>query len=324
MPKLFRRLYRETDMIRSLQHVALTVPSMAEGLAFYSSMGLEPRVVGGDAVFRCAGREQDQLRLIPGNEKGIAWVCWGTRPEEVAQVWGQLRRAGTTLEDAPRADLDEGLWFRDPDGVLINLRAAEAAPQTRPAVEINNPGQPYSRLGRRGAPDRKVDARPRKLGHLLKFSTDVNRDVRFYTEMLGMKLSDRIGEKEVAFLRCGGDSDHHTLAIALSAASGLHHISWEMGNLDQLQLCAERMIAAGYKDAWGVGRHIYGSNYFHYVRDPWMGLCEFYWDIDFIPENADWQAQVADASGDALHENLFQWASAPPPEDFLRNYERAA
>jgi catechol 2,3-dioxygenase-like lactoylglutathione lyase family enzyme len=311
-------------MIRSLQSVAITVPDLDAGKAFYSTMGLEPRMEGGQVVLRCAGREQDQLRLVPGPEKGIAWICWGTRLDELAAAEASLRQAGVPLLSAPAGAPAGGLWFRDPDGVLLNLCAAQAAPQTRPAVEINNPGQRYARLGRRGAPDRKVDARPRKLGHLLKFSTDVNRDVRFYTEVLGMKLSDRIGDKEVAFLRCGGDSDHHTLAIALSDVPGLHHLSWEMGNLDQLQLCAERMIAAGYRDAWGVGRHIYGSNYFHYVRDPWMGLCEFYWDIDFIPENADWQVQVADASGDALHENLFQWASMPPPEDFLHNYERRA
>jgi len=314
-------------MIRSLQHVALTVPDVAVGKAFYTAMGLEARDEGNDVVLRCAGRAQDQLRLVPGARKGIAWVCWGTRPDEMSTIWGRLQRAGILLDDAPRTalhdGLDDGLWLRDPDGILINIRAAEPAPQTRPAVEINNPGQPYARLGRRGAPDRKVDARPRKLGHLLKFSTDVNRDVEFYTKLLGMKLSDRIGEKEVAFLRCAGDSDHHTLAIALSAEPGLHHLSWEMGNLDQLQLCAQRMISSGYRDAWGVGRHIYGSNYFHYIRDPWMGLCELCWDIDFIPEHADWQVQVASASGDALHENLFQWATMPPPEDFLRNYEKA-
>jgi catechol 2,3-dioxygenase-like lactoylglutathione lyase family enzyme len=307
-------------MIRSLQHVALSVPGLEAGKAFYTTMGLEARMEGEHAVFRCAGRDQDQLRLIPGTEKNIAWVSWGTNAEGLAGATSALRGKGVTLLEPPRGAPAGGIWFRDPDGVLVNLRVADPAPQTRPAVELNNPGEQYHRLGRRGAPNRDIDSRPRKLGHLLKFSTDVNRDVRFYTELLGMKVSDRIGDKEVAFLRCAGDSDHHTLAIALGAASGLHHVSWEMGNLDQLQLCAERMVAAGYKDAWGVGRHIYGSNYFHYVRDPWMGLCEFYWDIDFIPENAAWQVEVADASGEELHKSLYQWASMPPPEDFLHKY----
>lgn len=305
-------------MIRSLHHVAVTVPDLEAGRAFYSTMGLEPRREGEDLVFRCAGRAQDQLRLVKGAKKGIAWVCWGTRPDELAAMRGKLEHAGVAFAGAPAVERSGGLWLRDPDGILLNVRAAEETPQQRPAVEINNPGQPHLRLARRGAPSRDIDARPRKLGHLLKFSTDVNRDLRFYTGLLGMKLSDRIGEKEVAFLRCGGDSDHHTLAIALSEAPGLHHLSWEMGNLDELQILAERMIAAGYRDGWGVGRHIYGSNYFHYVRDPWMGLCEFYWDIDFIPEAASWEVETAPAGP----ESLYQWATVPPPGDFLTNYER--
>lgn len=64
-------------MIRSLQHVALTVPDLAAGRAFFTTMGLEARKDGEDLVFRCVGRDQDQLRLIPGDRKALAWVSWG-------------------------------------------------------------------------------------------------------------------------------------------------------------------------------------------------------------------------------------------------------
>ncbi len=305
-------------MIRSLQHVALNVPDLKQAHAFYTRMGLESHVEHGSVTMRCPGRAQDQVRLIHGPRKSLAWVCWGTRAGAMPVLMEHLQAHRIDLEAAPAHAPEGGIWLRDPDGILLNIRIAEAAEQTRPAVEINNPGTHYHRVARRGAPHRNIEAKPRKLGHLLKFSTDVNRDVRFYTEVLGMKLSDRIGEKMVAFLRCGGDSDHHTLALAASEAPGLHHLSWEMGNLDQLQLCAERMIGAGYQDAWGIGRHIYGSNYFHYIRDPWMGLNELFWDIDFIPEQSSWQAEVAAEGPDSL----YQWATMPPPEDFLRNYER--
>lgn len=306
-------------MLRSLQSVALTVPNLEAGRDFYTTMGLDGRADGMQLVFRCPGRDQDQLRLIPGRTKAIAWVCWGTHERELRPMVEKLRGANIVLASPPPEADPEGIWLRDPDGILLNIIAAEPVPQTRPAVEINNPGQAYARLARRGAPSRNIDARPRKLGHLLKFSTDIDRDARFYTEHLGMKLSDRIGDLAL-FLRCGGDSDHHTLAIAASHAPGLHHLSWEMGNLDQVQLCAERMLAAGYKDGWGPGRHIYGSNYFHYVRDPWMSLDEFYWDIDFIPENAAWAPEFAAANADALS----QWATTPAPTDFLNNYEALA
>lgn len=306
-------------MLRSLQQVAIAVPDVAAGRAFYECMGLEARSRGSDVVLRCKGQDRDQLCLLPGPNRRIAWVSWGTREHELPDLQRAIAAADVPLA-APAAGADAaGLWLRDPDGILVNIRAADAPVQSRPPVEINNPGEPFHRLGRRGAPNRDIESRPRKLGHLLKFTTDVCRDVDFYTRVLGMKLSDRIGSDVVAFLRCGGDSDHHTLALAKSEAPGLHHLSWEMGTLDQIQLCAERMLAAGYKDGWGVGRHIYGSNYFHYIRDPWMGLNELFWDIDFIPESADWEVETAEAGPDSL----YQWATVPPPEDFLHNYAQA-
>lgn len=304
-------------MIRSLQYIALTIPDMKEGAKFYDTMGLEKRQEGQHLIYRCAGRAQDQVRLVPGEKKGIAWITWGTRADEIDKLAAALDKANVPMAAPPAGIESNGLWFRDPDGVLVNIIVADPAPQTRPAVELNNPGTPYARLARRGAPDRNIDTRPRKLGHLLKFTTDINRDAKFYTEVLGMKLSDRIGDELAAFLRCGGDSDHHTLAMASSEAPGLHHISWEMGNIDQVRLRAQHLLEAGYRDGWGLGRHIYGSNYFHYIRDPWMGLNEFYWDIDFIPENASWDVEKAEAN----EESLFQWATSPPPEDFLKNYE---
>jgi catechol 2,3-dioxygenase-like lactoylglutathione lyase family enzyme len=306
-------------MIRSLQYVALTCPDMEEGARFYDAMGLEKRTEGAHLVYRCAGRAQDQLRLVPGEKKGIALFFYETPTTEIDTLARNLDKANVPMANAPAGIENNGLWFRDPDGILVNIVVAEPQPQTRPGVELNNPGSEYVRLARRGAPDRNIDTRPRKLGHILKFSTDINRDAKFYTDVLGMKLSDRIGDELALFLRCGGDSDHHTLAMATSEAPGLHHMSWEMGNVDQLRLRAQHLLDKGYKDGWGIGRHIYGSNYFHYIRDPWMGLHEFFWDMAYIPEGAHWEAEKAEASEEAL----FQWATTPPPEDFLKNYEAA-
>ena len=315
-------------MIQSLQSLTLYVPDLQVGADFYSCMGLIACHEHQAYVFRCEGRDQDQLRLIQGPKKEIAWITWGTTAMGYQQIVENLKAQKIVFHHS-HADLitdshfeekpQESLWLHDPDGTLLHIVVADSAEQTRAAVRLNHPGEAFHRIGSRGAPDRKVDSRPRKLGHILKFSTDVNQLVEFYTSILGFKLSDRIGDKEVAFMRCSGDSDHHTLA--LSKSPGLHHCSWEMGNLDQIQLCAQRLIDAGYKDSWGVGRHIYGSNYFHYVRDPWGSLCEFFWDIDFIAEHSDWKVEVASASGESLHENLFQWAATPPPADFLKNFE---
>lgn len=303
-------------MIRSLQHAALIVPDLEIGRKFYASMGLEAAAHGDDLAFRCPGRAQDQVRLIEGKKKRLAYVSFGTAAPELPGLQRKLEQRGIKLVDAPVKLGGDGIWFRDPDGDLINLRAARDERQSRPAVALNNPGD-FKRLGKRGAPGRDIEAKPRRLGHVLKFSLDLQRAIDFYTGTLGMKLSDRIGDL-AAFLRFGGDSDHHTLALAQSRGTGLHHMSFEMGNLDQIQFCAQRMIEAGYHDGWGVGRHIYGSNYFHYIRDPWNSLVEYFWDIDFIPAAARWEVENAKAGP----ESLYQWATMPPPADFLTNYER--
>jgi hypothetical protein len=82
-----------------------------------------------------------------------------------------------------------------------------------------------------------------------------------------MRVSDTVGGHILAFLRTAGDSDHHVLAFAHADRPGFHHASFEVGSLDEIVLGAERVVEAGYRSAWGMGRHV-GSNFFHYLRDP--------------------------------------------------------
>lgn len=53
--------------------------------------------------------------------------------------------------------------------------------------------------------------RVKKLGHVVLRVSDVERSTRFWTEVLGFKVSDR-NEQGMVFLRHG--SDHHTIALA--------------------------------------------------------------------------------------------------------------
>ena len=71
---------------------------------------------------------------------------------------------------------------------------------------------------------------------------------------------------------------------------GLHHCSWDMSGIDDIGLGAMHMAGKGYSEGWGLGRHVLGSNYFHYVRDPWGSYAEYSCDIDYIPAEQSWQA----------------------------------
>ena len=75
----------------------------------------------------------------------------------------------------------------------------------------------------------------------------------FYTQVLGLRLSDRIPGK-VTFLNAG-PGDHHIFGFITSSHRGFHHASFEVPSIDAIALGADRMRAKGREAGWGLGRH---------------------------------------------------------------------
>ena len=99
----------------------------------------------------------------------------------------------------------------------------------------------------------------------------------------------------------------------LNCMAGLD--SWDEGSVNEVGLGGEHMKAQGHTQGWGVGRHVVGSNYFYYVRDPWGSWCEYSFDIDHIPNCLDWVA--TDHPGE---DSFYAWGPSPPA-DFVVNHE---
>src|SRR5579875_2183857 len=108
--------------LRSLHHIALAVPDVTVGRTFYTDFGLESRENGNHVAMRCHGRDQDQVLLFQGRRRRMHHVSFGTKPELVDPLKARLEGAGTALLDPPPDFKADGLWFRDPDGLLVNVR----------------------------------------------------------------------------------------------------------------------------------------------------------------------------------------------------------
>jgi catechol 2,3-dioxygenase len=156
--------------------------------------------------------------------------------------------------------------------------------------------------------------RPRRLSHVLIFTCDVLESIKFYERTLGLRLSDRASDL-VAFMHGIHGSDHHLLALVKSSAPGFHHCSWDVASLNDIGLGAMRMHDKGWTKGWGLGRHVLGSNYFHYVRDPWGSFSEYSCDIDYIPKDERWPA------ADHKPEDSFYLWGPDVPREFTINYE---
>lgn len=307
-------------MIHSLRHFALTVPDLTAGADFYQAFGLNmaERAPGIALGFRSDGRDHDEVLIVEtGRDRKFHHLSFGTDAVGLAGIEQRLKHAGIERLAPPAPDAPDGLWFHDVDGNLVNVTVAQKQVQAaEPIPRVNRPGV-VARSGERGCPTRDAPARPRRLGHMILFTPDVTRMQRFYCQMLGMKVSDTIVDEYAAFLRLPGDSDHHVLGLLKERGPGFHHASFEMGSIDEAELGAQRLFGKGFRHAWGPGRHGVGSNYFHYFRDPWNGMCEYYFDIDFVPGDFEWPT-----TDWTKKDGMFLWsADGPPPPDFGRNYE---
>jgi catechol 2,3-dioxygenase-like lactoylglutathione lyase family enzyme len=298
--------------VKALLHYALEVPDQTVGERFYRNFGLVDEPGRDSAVhLRPGPLKRETVLLYGGPRKRLHHVAFGAPGEELEATRESIRRAGVEEVDPPRGAPEGGLWIRDPDGNAVNIRQEAAeAPPADPPLTLNTPGH-ITRVAARGYPE-GLEARPRRLGHVLLFTPDVDRQIDFYSRVLGMRLSDR-ARSIVAFLRC--TTDHHNLAFLTSQGPGFHHGSFEVGNVDEMAMGAVQMQEAGWQPGWGLGRHVIGSNFFFYIRDPWGSFAEYFHDLDYIPEGCAWEARDFPEQ-----DALYKWGP-PVPDDFDLNRE---
>jgi len=301
--------------VHSLDRFNFSVPDADAARKFYSSFGLDVREEGNALNIYTHGHPHRWGSVVEGPRKKLQFISFGAYEDDLARFRARLDELRIDQIDPPPGAESNGLWFRDPDGTPIEIRVAEkSSPNAKSSFEsISAPP------GVQGAPNRSKApfVQPRRLAHMLVFTRDIPKAIRFYSGALGLRLSDRSGDM-IAFMHGIHGSDHHMIAFVKSEGPGLHHVSWDVKSINEIGLGASQMAGKGYTAGWGLGRHVLGSNYFHYVRDPWGSYAEYSSDIDYIPVDHDWQ------SGDHPPEDSFYVWGPNPPEDFAFNHEAAS
>lgn len=298
--------------VHSIDHFALHVPDLDLAERFISAFGLRESRHGDEIEVRAAGSDHRWARVLGADAKNLAYLSLNCFEGDLPGIRAQILACGAAPAAGEDYVDDDGFWFHDPDGNLLQVRAG---PKTSP--DGKSAGQAvHTPAGQRGALGRAHRARvtPSRLSHVLLFTPDLNRAIAFYRDGLGLNLSDRSGDI-VGFMHARHGCDHHLVAFAHDASKGWHHSAWDVPGIEQVGSGAEQMRDAGFAEGWGVARHTLGSNYFHYVRDPWGSFWEYSADIDYVPAGMAWPG------GDYPPEDaLYMWGPKMP-RYFIENTE---
>ena len=297
--------------------MTLEVPDVMPGVRFYTDAGLVADVEGEVARIRCEGQDRDSIVLLGGYpRKRLHHIS--LRAESLDAIAAAVPACGGKLVSAPKGFEDNGLWIEDPHGMLIHLSERQADAElvaAETSFEVNAPGRVVRKRRSAVLPQSAyAPAKPLRLGHILVFSPNVPESVEFVTKALGMGLADQ-AQDIIAFTCAKKNSDHHVVAFAKSPGVGFHHASFQVNDPDEVGRGGRALLAKSRRGDWGFGRHTIGSNFFHYIQDPWGSWFEYFSDMDHIDDHALWTP-----TNYAMEDSLASWGPEVP-NDFVHNYE---
>lgn len=274
--------------IEDIAHVRYAAPDLQAMRQFLEDFGMEVF----DQDGRLYGKGSDGRPFVHVTEPGEArFVAVGFRADSIADLELLAAHEGVSVEPLNEPGGGRIVRLTDPDGYAVEVIAGQQNDPPRPDL----PDQLFNTASAKPRFRQMVRLNPapshvRRIGHAVLKVSDFRRSEKWYKDRFGFLTSDEVeAAKDVplgAFMRCDrGDkpADHHTLFLAqLPGQLGILHAAFEVANLDDLMLGHQHLKAKKREAAWGVGRHIMGSQVFDYWKDPFGNELEHWTDGDLF------------------------------------------
>lgn len=307
--------------LKSVRHVEMQVQDLDGNQRFAEAFGLveTARAANGKVWFRGAGKDSYSYVAEAGPQTKLIAIAFNVEDRS------DLEAATADLGATPIRPLEgpgggEAVSLTDPEGNRIDLvfGVADRTPDDmRPQMVVNQLGQTTRRGGGHVLPP--IGPSPLlRLGHVVLFVTDYAACDRWYREVLGLLPSDLMyaGSKDnvvAGFYRLNrGDEyvDHHAFAMFGFGKSALHHLSFEVQDIEHQFMAHRHLDRGGWEAVWGIGRHPLGSHVFDVWRDPNGIRFETFTDTDVV--TADFEAGYSSVE----ESEMDLWSNKPADKYF--------
>lgn len=252
--------------VTAVRSVDLAVADLNAARDFFTRVwGLKITATqNGIAYLRASGSEFHALSLRQAKGTELVRVVLQAPDRQAAdQLYQQVRDSGRATDGPPRSLASPGggygFGFQDPEGRNYAI-LSDIADYSAAQIEKDT---------------------PTRLSHVNLNCRDNDATFRFYTDVLGFRLSDQT--RHFRFIRCG--ADHHTIVLGFNDNCFLNHIAFELPDLDSVMRGIGRMRDHGHAVEWGPGRHGPGNNVFAYFCGPEEVPIEYTGEMQQVDES---------------------------------------
>ncbi|WP_372731425.1 VOC family protein [Novosphingobium sp.] len=261
--------------VSEIRHVGYAVTDLAAEAAFYKDVWGLREAGEKDGMLHFAAEGHDEpyvVRLRQSDVQRIDIITLAAQSRaDVDALHEKVAAYGCKIVFAPK-DLDTlgggyGFRFFSKDGLPFEISSDVARGPSRELV--------------------RWEGIPQKISHIVLHSPDHQEMVRFFTDVLGFKVSDWLGDF-MCFLRC--NQWHHRIAL-LPGPPCLNHVAYDMLGVDDMMRGIHRLKLKGTDLRWGPGRHTAGNNTFSYFTTPGGFAVEYTAELEEV-DDATWQATV--------------------------------
>ncbi len=301
--------------VTDIAYGRLHSPSLDEAEEFLTNFGMKRAERTKDALYMRGTDPAHHLHVTHlGPPKFIGLAFYVDNEDDLKQAAKAPGASGVENIDEPGGG--KRVRLTEPHGYQIEILCGmQQLPKLPVRHNVLNWGD--DKLRRAGKLMR-LNAGPsevKRIGHGVIMTDKVVEVTKWYRETLGLVASDEVyaGPKDnviATFNRCDrGETyvDHHVFLCIGGPQVGLNHLSFEVQSIDDVMLGHEHLKKQNkYKQVWGIGRHVLGSQVYDYWQDPWGRVHEHWTDTDVLNHE---NQPMSHSAEDGLNS---QWGEAAP------------